>query len=338
MEVEGATAAFVGKTAVAQSVEQSAPAQRTELAKVDLPAVVASEQEDNNEARDNNGMPRRSRRSPRHLRVSGQRRRRYRDERYPVQSPMPLTVACASPELASGKVWISYPVARTQDMQVEEQREQKLELEQNASVAVEPQAAAAVVEHIVDVPAQADVAQPDVSVVETQTVVAETAHPEVIATPVEQQPQIIAESDAPVAEEIAAKAEPVAEVVASPVIEEPADVVVSQPEAVEEIVEVVETAPVVEEVAAPQEVVAAPVVETAVVKSDAVATRVDAEHLHSHATAPITRAPAPEYVPEAPRHSEWQRPVFAFEGKGAAGGHSASHQATAPATRPQSVE
>ncbi|MEO5522513.1 ribonuclease E [Citrobacter youngae] len=342
VEAEVATAAIVAETAVAQSVEQSAPAQRTELAKVDLPAVVASEQEDNNEARDNNGMPRRSRRSPRHLRVSGQRRRRYRDERYPVQSPMPLTVACASPELASGKVWISYPVARTQDMQVEEQREQKLELEQNASVAVEPQAAAAVVEHIVDVPAQADVAHPDVSVVETQTVVAETAHPEVIATPVEQQPQIIAESDAPVAEEIAAKAEPVAEVVAevvaSPVIEEPADVVVSQPEAVEEIVEVVETAPVVEEVAAPQEVVAAPVVETAVVKSDAVATRVDAEHLHSHATAPMTRAPAPEYVPEAPRHSEWQRPAFAFEGKGAAGGHSASHQATAPATRPQSVE
>lgn len=338
VEAEVATAAIVAETAVAQSVEQSAPAQRTELAKVDLPAVVASEQEDNNEARDNNGMPRRSRRSPRHLRVSGQRRRRYRDERYPVQSPMPLTVACASPELASGKVWISYPVARTQDMQVEEQREQKLELEQNASVAVEPQAAAAVVEHIVNVPAQADVAQSDVSVAETQSVVVETTHPEVIATPVEQQPQIIAESDAPVAEEIAAKAEPVAEVVASPVIEEPADVVVSQPEAVEEIVEVVETAPVVEEVAASQEVVAAPVVETAVVKSDAVATRVDAEHLHSHATAPMTRAPAPEYVPEAPRHSEWQRPAFAFEGKGAAGGHSASHQATAPATRPQSVE
>ncbi|UMQ04170.1 hypothetical protein MJ572_05655 [Escherichia coli] len=35
----------------------------------------------------------------------GQRRRRYRDERYPTQSPMPLTVACASPELYfSGKV------------------------------------------------------------------------------------------------------------------------------------------------------------------------------------------------------------------------------------------
>ncbi|HEE9889644.1 TPA: ribonuclease E, partial [Citrobacter freundii] len=107
---------------------------------------------------------------------------------------------------------------------------------------------------------------------------------------------------------------------------------------VEEIAEVVETAPVVEEVAAPQEVVAAPIVEATVVKPVVVAASVDAEHLHSHATAPMTRAPAPEYVPEAPRHSDWQRPAFAFEGKGAAGGHSATHQATAPATRPQPVE
>nr|3H8A_E Chain E, RNase E [Escherichia coli K-12]3H8A_F Chain F, RNase E [Escherichia coli K-12] len=28
------------------------------------------------------------------------------------QSPMPLTVAAASPELASGKVWIRYPIVR----------------------------------------------------------------------------------------------------------------------------------------------------------------------------------------------------------------------------------
>ncbi|WP_256937848.1 hypothetical protein, partial [Enterobacter chuandaensis] len=32
------------------------------------------------------------------------------------------------------------------------------------------------------------------------------------------------------------------------------------------------------------------------------------------------------------------RPEFNFDGKGAAGGHSATHKATAPATRPQSVE
>ncbi|MEW9208490.1 ribonuclease E [Citrobacter werkmanii] len=331
VEAEVATAAVAAEVVVAQPVEQSVPAPRTELAKVDLPAVVAPEQEDNSEARDSNGMPRRSRRSPRHLRVSGQRRRRYRDERYPVQSPMPLTVACASPELASGKVWISYPVVRPQDQQAEEQREQEIHQEQTASVAVEPQVAAAAVEHIVDTPAPVEAVQPEEVVTEPQIAVVETTHPEVIATPVEEQPQIIAESDAPVAEEIAAEAEPVAEVA----VEEPAEIVVSQREVVEEVAEV---APTVEEVAAPQEVVAAPVVEAEVVKAEVVATSVDAEHLHSHATAPMTRAPAPDYVPEAPRHSDWQRPAFAFEGKGAAGGHSATHQATAPATRPQPVE
>ncbi|MFO6427161.1 hypothetical protein ACLBOM_22640 [Escherichia coli] len=48
-----------------------------------------SEQQEENNAdnRDNGGMPRRSRRSPRHLRVSGQRRRRYSgDERYPTRA------------------------------------------------------------------------------------------------------------------------------------------------------------------------------------------------------------------------------------------------------------
>lgn len=331
VEAEVATAAVATEVVVAHPVEQPVPAPRTELAKVDLPAVVAPEQEDNSEARDSNGMPRRSRRSPRHLRVSGQRRRRYRDERYPVQSPMPLTVACASPELASGKVWISYPVVRPQDQQAEEQREQEIHQEQTASVAVEPQVAAAAVEHIVGTPAPVEAVQPEEVVTEPQIAVVETTHPEVIATPVEEQPQIIAESDAPVAEEIAAEAEPVAEVA----VEEPAEIVVSQREVVEEVAEV---APTVEEVAAQQEVVAAPVAEAEVVKAEVVATSVDAEHLHSHATAPMTRAPAPEYVPEAPRHSDWQRPAFTFEGKGAAGGHSATHQATAPATRPQPVE
>ncbi len=95
---------------------------RSEPVKAELPAVVENvvEHDENGESREANGMPRRSRRSPRHLRVSGQRRRRYRDERYPTQSPMPLTVACASPEMASGKVWIRYPVVRPQDQQPEE--------------------------------------------------------------------------------------------------------------------------------------------------------------------------------------------------------------------------
>lgn len=71
-------------------------------------------QDDSNGQQDN-VMPRRSRRSPRHLRVSGQRRRRYRDERTLASSPVPLSLAVASPELASGKVWVRYPITPISD-------------------------------------------------------------------------------------------------------------------------------------------------------------------------------------------------------------------------------
>lgn len=59
--------------------------------------------------RENSIIPRRSRRSPRHLRVSGQRRRRYRDE-HKENSLVALKMAVASPELSSGKVWVRYPI------------------------------------------------------------------------------------------------------------------------------------------------------------------------------------------------------------------------------------
>ncbi|SQB40132.1 ribonuclease E [Citrobacter koseri] len=65
---------------------------------------------------------------------------------------MPLTVACASPEMASGKVWIRYPVARPQDTQVEAQHEE--ETVQAQPVAVEPQVVAAAAEQVVDAPVQ----------------------------------------------------------------------------------------------------------------------------------------------------------------------------------------
>ncbi|MFK3662297.1 ribonuclease E [Scandinavium sp. NPDC088450] len=306
----------------------AAPAQRTELAKVDLPAVIDTSAEDeSNDNRETAGMPRRSRRSPRHLRVSGQRRRRYRDERYPTQSPMPLAIACASPEMASGKVWISYPVSRQHDNQVEETREQEVVQAAEAVETVAP-----VVEQVVP-QVEATVAE-TVKVVEPQSVqaepaapVVETTHPEVIATPVAEQPQVIAQEDAVVAEVIAEEATPaVAEeveqavVVEQPVVEQP---VVEQP-VVEQPVVAAEPAPVVSQ----------PVVEKAA-KSVVIATAPEAHH---HATAPMTRAPAPEYVPEAPRQSDWVRPDFNFEGKGSAGGHSATHTATAGPTRPQSVE
>ncbi|WP_086869734.1 ribonuclease E [Kosakonia pseudosacchari] len=308
---------------VEEAPVQNAVAQNTQLAKVDLPAVVETapvqEQDENAEAREN-AMPRRSRRSPRHLRVSGQRRRRYRDERYPLQSAMPLTVACASPEMASGKVWIRYPVPRQQ----EEQQTQELAVENNA--APEQDIAPAIAEAQLVAHPQADVVEPQATVENAEPVVVEpqaaieapqpvaveTAHPEVIDTPVDEQPQLIAEEDRTVAQEVAEEAEPAQQEVAS-AAETPAT------DAVEETAE---------ETAAP--VVAEPVKAPVVAHVAPVARKV--------ATAPMTKAPAPAYVPDAPRHSDWVRPHFVFEGKGSAGGHSATHAATAPATKPPAAE
>lgn len=293
------------------AVETSESTTGTQLAKVDLPAVVENnvEQDDNGENRDNAGMPRRSRRSPRHLRVSGQRRRRYRDERCPTQSPMPLTIACASPEMASGKVWIRYPVARPEQV-VEEQPVTEEVIAPAAAVEAVVTEAATVVEP--------EVVEPEVVEAEApHAVEVETTHPEVIAAPVDAAPQLIAEEDAVVAEEVAEEAEPVA------AVENTAETLIET--TTEEVVQDVEiqVEPVVEEAKAPE------------VKPEPVVSAPAAAHV---ATAPMTRAPAPDYVPEAPRHSDWVRPAFSFDGKGAAGGHSATHQATAPATRPQSVE
>ena len=355
-EVETAT---TEERVVAPVAAQTAPAQSTELVKVPLPVVTeaAPEQDDNGEARDNAGMPRRSRRSPRHLRVSGQRRRRYRDERYPLQSPMPLTVACASPEMASGKVWIRYPVARPQDAQPEAQ---EIEQVQAQPVVTEPQAVAAAVEAVAAVEPAVETVVETVAEAPVQAeAVVETTHPEVIAAPVVEQPQVIADADVPVAEEVAAQAEPVAETQeTAPVVEETPDVVTVEPETVTAVPEVVAAEPVAvePEVVAEPEVIAEPVAAPVIVEAPTApapvsepvvvapvaeaATPVVAEPVaeHSHATAPMTRAPAPEYVPEAPRHSDWQRPAFAFDGKGAAGGHTASHSASAGPTRPQPVE
>ncbi|MDQ2567390.1 ribonuclease E, partial [Klebsiella michiganensis] len=302
------------QVAEAPVVQPEAAAPRTELAKVDLPAVVetAAEHDENGEARESNGMPRRSRRSPRHLRVSGQRRRRYRDERYPTQSPMPLTVACASPEMASGKVWIRYPVVRPQDQQQED-----VQVQEFSTTAAEPVVApvAAAEPAVSDVIAPAVAAESAVEPVATTEPVAvinepevpvvETTHPEAIAAPVDEQPQLIAEADEAVAEEVVAEA---VDVVAQEAVEPEA--AVAEPVAVEETAVVVEEAPVVSEPVVEPAPAAEPVVATQPVVTAAPVVKV----ANRHATAPMTRAPAPDYVPEAPRQSEWVRPNFDFDG------------------------
>ncbi|HGE8401918.1 TPA: ribonuclease E, partial [Serratia marcescens] len=319
-----------------------------------LPETVAAQPEDDaqGENRGNGeGMPRRSRRSPRHLRVSGQRRRRYRDERYPLQSPMPLAGAFASPEMASGKVWVSYPVAQVEEAEVQAEA---VEVEQAAATVV----AAAVEQHSVAVEetqAAASVNEPaPEAAVETAavTVTEEAAAvAPVVATPAEETPAPVEAAPAPVAVEEpkaeetapAVEAEPVAETVAAePVVEDEPVVDAAPAEAAQ-----AEETPVAEAAPAPAAVEAAPVEKAPapiaaepapVVAQQPAPVKAVQDVLYKHiATAPMTKAPAPAYVPEERKHSDWQRPSFNFEGKGSAGGHSAVSQATAPATKPQPV-
>ncbi|MGP2938743.1 ribonuclease E [Serratia sp. IR-2025] len=325
-----------------------------------LPETVAAQPEDDAQGGENRGngegMPRRSRRSPRHLRVSGQRRRRYRDERYPLQSPMPLAGAFASPEMASGKVWVSYPVAQVEEAEVQAEA---VEVEQAAA----PVVAAAVEQHSVAVEetqAAASVNEPaPEAAVETAavTVTEEAAAiAPVVATPAEETPTLVEAAPAPAAVEEpkaeetapAVEAEPVAETVAAePVVEakpvEDEPVVDAAPA---EAAQAEET-PVAEAAPAPAAVEAAPVEKAPapiaaepapVVAQQPAPVKAVQDVLYKHiATAPMTKAPAPAYVPEERKHSDWQRPSFNFEGKGSAGGHSAVSQATAPATKPQPV-
>ncbi|AYC19552.1 Ribonuclease E [Dickeya dianthicola] len=305
---------------------------------VEVPEPTASAAEGTNTENDavesnrENGLPRRSRRSPRHLRVSGQRRRRYRDERYPAQSPMPMTQASASPEMASGKVWIRYPVAQPQQP---ERAEEPASEFIDAPLSAAPELAAVAVATLpeaVDVLDTAQVSAPATPLsTPTQQETVPTEVPQHLDANVQEedvqeeiaQPQETQQL-APQFAETAALVEeaPAAVVIAdsdATTRSEPAETQpTEQPQVVHESV-LVENTPATQK---PVAAVSAPAEISAVVPS---------QH---YAAAPMTRAPAPAYVPDAPRVSDWQRPAFAFSGKGSAGGHAAENQASAPATRP----
>ncbi|TBL84001.1 ribonuclease E [Hafnia alvei] len=354
------------------------------------PQAEPAQQQNNDDEgfRDNrqgeNGMPRRSRRSPRHLRVSGQRRRRYRDERYPTQSPMPLAFAAASPEMASGKVWISYPVAQPAIAETEVET-QAAAIEQPIEQAPVSLANESVTEHVAEQPviAEEPVATPVVVepvVVEPVVAVSNVVEPAVVA-PVVEKPvasaPVVATSAAavPAAFDAIVPAqvindEPTAVEEPTPAVEEPAvdDKVTVVEETTSEapvVTDTVMTETVVEETSAETAIVETTAVETPAVEAteEAVVDELTAEEPVAQvvaeepvqpvvaakpvvvvaakaqrvASAPMTKAPAPEYVPSAPVVSNWQRPTLDLQSKGGAGGHAAVSQATAPATKPPAV-
>ncbi|MGJ0126368.1 ribonuclease E [Pantoea sp. RHCKP32] len=358
----------VTASAAAQPAEARQP-QQSDVSQPELPAQQNDEQDDNDN-RDSANMPRRSRRSPRHLRVSGQRRRRYRDERYPTQSAMPLAAAAASPEMASGKVWVRYPVSQASDEQVQNAAPETpaYHREEPAEVAAAPVAAA------VDAVAQDAPVQQAEPQAETPVPVVNTDDTRAIDAPVDEQPSVVPAAEEAKAEAVAAEAvpaEPVAE--ASPVakpaaetaeVSEPAEAAPAEPadaavpakvaeqtasdvsDAITTEVEEVLNAPVAAEaesapvsephapVAARDVAPAAPVVVTEQPAPAAEAPANDGTRWKHFASAPMTKAPAPAWQSEPARHSDWVRAPYQFDGRGSAGGHSATHQATAPATKP----
>ncbi|MEA9445314.1 ribonuclease E [Candidatus Fukatsuia symbiotica] len=222
---------------------------------------------------DENSMPRRS---PRHLRVSGQRRRRYRDERYPVQSAMPLAGAFASPEMASGKVWISYPLAK--------RIEQTDRPEQTTQTSSEPA-----------VPAEQNTTSTQAPVIISNDIIDKNDH-KIHCNIVD---NAVNNTINNLVDEVTVAAIPDKNhSIATPVHPQENKAVQSKS---------VEAYPL----------------------------RILFKH---HASAPMTKAPAPDYIAQIPARSDWQRSSFDFTGKGSAGGHAAVNQACAPVAKPQPVK
>ncbi|WP_445375009.1 ribonuclease E [Photorhabdus tasmaniensis] len=260
--------------------------------------VQPSQQAESKEQQDN-VMPRRSRRSPRHLRVSGQRRRRYRDERNLPQSPVPLSLAVASPEMASGKVWVRYPVTPVSTDMPEELSVVEQQNEILPTIATETAPAIVVAESepttITESPKVAEVAEAYQDEIKPESTLAKENDVVLQQTEsVQQEPLIIEPATiTPVTFEF--EQQPATEAIAEVVtIEESKDETAKQPVAI-------------------------------------------IAKVH-HAYAPMTKASAPEMIEQSIIINEWQRSISHFGGKGGAGGHSATNAATSPMAKPRSFE
>ncbi|MBC8950942.1 ribonuclease E [Xenorhabdus sp. TS4] len=302
-----------------------------------------------NEQQDNI-MPRRSRRSPRHLRVSGQRRRRYRDERNLTQSPVPLNMAVVSPELASGKVWVRYPVTPVTI------NEPEITASVNAiSETVEEKTIPAQQEKVILMPSITE-SVPTTAVPHVEIAELKVAEPQDSITHYD--------NEKPVVDSIS---------IVTPVEPELESSKVSKPASVEviinhdekhwsEISRNEESHILVSLDSEKMRHTVAPIVMTSIVEQEhheeqpSVATETcsKAEDVKTeekkivessiiveknhHAYSPMTKAPAPDMMTKPVIITEWQRPDYPFKGKGGAGGHSATSIATSAMSKPQPFE
>lgn len=245
-----------------------------------------------------NSLPRRSRRSPRYLRVIGQRRRRYRYERYPIQSPMPLIGAFASPELALGKVLASYRVVQAVvqakgDTNVQSQLPQ----EQRCNLLTSGEASGVAINHAFD--SQGVNLKKTTSRVTSASIMQSTTVA-IIKTEASNGVTEIAETQA--FESIIVSQNKLAKMGTR--MQKAAGSVVTETTLVNKQKSKVKNLP-----------------------------QTPCQHI---ASVPNSKAVKVICRPEDKTISNWQRTPFIFRGKGAAGGHTAVNQAMSPADKPQS--
>ncbi|HDI3149406.1 TPA: ribonuclease E [Vibrio cholerae] len=299
-------------------------------APVNLPATddfADSAQEDNEQ---DDQKQRRNRRSPRHLRASGQRRRRGRDRR-----PNPFRLrkgGVASPEMAMGKVMPRYDLApRPQS------RHETAEGAQHVTH-VTPTAATAVVEsETVAAPrVLGGVAFPEMAMGKV-IVRRETAA--VQPEPVVQEP-VIADV---IAETLIAPVEPVvveATVIEAPVIEESATETAALETVVAKVAEVEEPAKISDEVVAQTTVeviadkMAEPIKVVKPVSVSAKSLTAKAVIQQPYASSPMTKAPGSDDIREVQVNAAPLR-AERYQARGA-GSQVARNQASAGMSKPQS--
>ncbi|ENQ4670042.1 ribonuclease E [Vibrio cholerae] len=299
-------------------------------APVNLPATddfADSAQEDNEQ---DDQKQRRNRRSPRHLRASGQRRRRGRDRR-----PNPFRLrkgGVASPEMAMGKVMPRYDLApRPQS------RHETAEGAQHVTH-VTPTAATAVVESekVAAPRVLGGVAFPEMAMGKV-IVRRETAA--VQPEPVVQEPVI---TDV-IAETLIAPVEPVvveAAVIEAPVIEESATETAALETVVAKVAEVEEPAKISDEVVAQTTVeviadkMAEPIKVVKPVSVSAKSLTAKAVIQQPYASSPMTKAPGSDDIREVQVNAAPLR-AERYQARGA-GSQVARNQASAGMSKPQS--
>ncbi|MGP8307775.1 ribonuclease E [Vibrio sp. YIC-376] len=277
---------------------------------VEQPLESAEAQQDSQQAE---SKQRRNRRSPRHLRASGQRRRRGRDRR-----PNPFRLrkgGVASPEMAMGKVmprYIPKPAPKKEERVKEEAVVTAAPTMQGGFACPEMAMGKIIIRRELPVVAEVPVVEPKVREVVETKVEAPVAD-KVIAEPVVAEP-VLAEQT---------PEEPIVETVAAPVVET-AEALAETAPAQEQIAEPVNAA-VVDDIEIAEEIE----VPVKVQETPAEVIKVVAK---PRASAPMTKAPGPQELREIEVTAAPLR-VERYQPKGA-GSQVARNQASAAMTKP----